>query len=166
MAVQTDPINTYRLANYLVEMGFFRPAILAARQVLDQAGLADAATLTAPDLFTHIRFGTYYPDLVLPAAQENGFHPLLVWSLMRQESFFERSVRSSAGARGLMQIMPATGEEIASRMGWPAGFSMADLDRPLVSINLGLNYLPRQQDYLEGDLLAALAAYNGGPGNA
>jgi len=51
-------------------------------------------------------------------------------------------------------------------MGWPEGFTTADLDRPLVSITMGLSYLRRQQDYLDGDLLAALAAYNGGAGNA
>jgi soluble lytic murein transglycosylase len=166
MALQADPINAYRLANYLVDLGFYRSAILAARQVLDAAGLTDATTLTAPQLFSHIRFGTYYSDLVIPAAQENGYHPLLVWSLMRQESFFERGAASSAGARGLMQIIPSTGEEVAARMGWPPGYTAADLDRPLVSINMGLNYLARQQDYLGGDLLAGLAAYNGGAGNA
>lgn len=165
-ALQGDVVNTYRLANYLVEKGFYYSAILAARQVLDQAGLSDAGTLTAPKLFNYIRFGAYFTDLVLPAAQENGFHPLLVWSLMRQESFFERGAQSSAGARGLMQIMPATGQEMAERMGWPPNFTTADLDRPFVSINMGLNYLKRQQDYLDGDLLAALAAYNGGAGNA
>jgi soluble lytic murein transglycosylase len=166
MALAGNPADTFRLANYLAELGLYRPAILAARQVLDQANLSDAATLTAPDLFNHIRFGTYFSDLVIPAAQENGYHPLLVWSLMRQESFFERNARSSAGARGLMQIMPATGEEMAGRMGWPDGFTTQDLNRPLVSINMGLNYLRRQQDYLSGDLLSALAAYNGGAGNA
>jgi soluble lytic murein transglycosylase len=166
LALQSNPANSYRLANYLADLGLYRPAILSARQVLDQASLTDAATLTAPDWFNHIRFGTYFADLVIPAAQANGFHPLLAWSLIRQESFFERSARSSAGARGLMQIMPATGEEIATRMGWPPEFTVKDLDRPLASIAMGLDYLARQQAYLDGDLFAALAAYNGGPGNA
>jgi soluble lytic murein transglycosylase len=161
-----DPVGTYLLTNYLTGLGLYRPAILAARQVLDQAGLTDTTTLTAPDLFSHIRFGTFFPDLVIKAAQENGYHPLLAWSLIRQESFFERNAESSAGARGLMQIMPATGDEMAGRMDWPDGFTTSDLDRPLVSINMGLSYLKRQQDYLGGDLLAALAAYNGGAGNA
>jgi soluble lytic murein transglycosylase len=166
MSLAADPAGTYRLANYLVDLGLYRPAILAARQVLDQAGLSDVATLTAPDLFSHIRFGAYFPDLVIRAAQENGYHPLLAWSMIRQESFFERNAESSAGAQGVMQIMPATGEEMAGRMGWPEGFTTSDLNRPLVSITMGLSYLRRQQDYLGGDLLAALAAYNGGAGNA
>jgi len=166
LSLQADPANLYRLANYLVDLGFYRPAILAARQVLDDSGMSDATNLQAPDLFSHIRFGTYYPDLVIPAAQSHNFHPLFVWSVIRQESFFERSIRSSAGARGLMQIVPSTGQDIANRIGWPPGYTADDLDRPLVNITLGLDYLNDQLNYLDGDIYAALAGYNAGPGNA
>jgi soluble lytic murein transglycosylase len=162
----SDPVTNYRLAVYLSDMGLYRPAIIAARQVLTLAGMDDAATLTAPALFTHIRFGTYFPDLVVPLAQADDFHPLFIWSLVRQESFFESFASSGAGARGLMQIMPATGADIASRMGWPSDYTENDLYLPLVSLTLGLDYLADQRAYFEGDLYAALAAYNGGPGNA
>jgi soluble lytic murein transglycosylase len=85
---------------------------------------------------------------------------------MRQESLFEGFVRSSAGARGLMQIIPSTGAEVASRLGWPEGYSDDDLYRPNINLRLGVEYLDRQMAFLGGDLYAALAAYNGGPGNA
>jgi soluble lytic murein transglycosylase len=166
MAVQDNPVSSYRLANALVELGAYRPAILAARQVLTLAGLDDAASLNAPIYFNHIRFGTYYDDLVFPLASQYNFHPLFVWSVMRQESLFERGIRSSVGAQGLMQIMPPTGQEIYDRMGWPPGFTASDLNRPIVSIRMGLDYLYDQRTYLYGDMYAALAAYNGGPGNA
>ena len=166
LAVEADPALSYRLANLLLELGAYRPAILAARQVLNLAGMDDAATLDAPIYFNHIRFGTYYRELVIPLAEEYSFTPFLVWSTMRQESLFERGIRSSVGARGLLQIMPATGAEISSRLGWPPGFTTADLDRPVVSIQMGLFYLDAQRDALDGSLYAALAAYNGGPGNA
>jgi soluble lytic murein transglycosylase len=162
----SDPVNSYRLANYLAEIGLYRSAILAARQVLDLAGLSDATTLTAPPLFNHIRFGTYYRELIIPLAQEYNFHPFFLWSVIRQESLFEGFILSSAGARGLMQIMPATGADIASRLGWPADYSTADLNRPAINARLGVDYLSDQRDSFGGDLLAALAAYNGGPGNA
>jgi soluble lytic murein transglycosylase len=162
----SDPLTSYRLAVFLSDLGMNRQAILSARQVLDLAGLDDAGTLTAPLLFNHIRFGAYYPDLVVAEAQENGFDPLFVWSTVRQESLFDASIQSSAGALGLMQIMPATGEEIASRLGWPPDYTQADLLLPDVNLTLGVDYLARQRDYLGGDLYAALAAYNGGPGNA
>ena len=161
-----DPLTSYRLAVYLSDLGMYRQAILAARQVLDLAGLDDAGTLTAPVLFNHIRFGAYFSDLVAPEAQAYGFDPLFVWSTMRQESLFDASIKSIAGAYGLMQVMPATGEEIVARLGWPADYTQADLLRPDVNLTLGLNYLARQREYLGGDLYAALAAYNGGPVNA
>lgn len=161
-----DPLTSYRLAVFLTDLGMYRQAILSARQVLDLASLDDAGTLTAPLLFNHIRFGAYYPDLVIPEAQKYGFDPLFIWSTVRQESLFDASINSSAGAMGLMQIMPATGEEIVSRIGWPPGYSQSDLLRPDVNLTLGTDYLATQRDNLGGDLYAALAAYNGGPGNA
>ncbi len=164
--VINDSLASYRLAVYLTDLGMYRQAIMAARQVLDLAGLDDAGTLTAPLLFSHIRFGAYYPELVAPAAEKNGLDPLFVWSTLRQESLFDPSIQSGAGALGLMQVMPATGADIASRLGWPADYTAADLLRPDVNLTLGLDYLADQRDALGGDLYAALAAYNGGPGNA
>ncbi|HSF80198.1 MAG TPA: tetratricopeptide repeat protein [Anaerolineales bacterium] len=165
-AVASDPVGSYQLVNYLVELGLYRSAILAARQVLDIAGMSDADTMNAPVYFNHIRFGTYYAELVIPAAQQNQLHPLFLYSVIRQESAFEGFVRSSAGARGLMQIIPATGEEIASRLDWPEDYTSEDLYRPIVSLRFGADYLATWRDYFDGDMYAALAAYNGGPGNA
>jgi len=162
----SDPLTSYRLAVYLSDLGMYRQAILAARQVLDLAGLDDAGTLTAPVLFSHIRFGAYYPDLVAPVAQDYSFNPLFIWSTIRQESLFDPSIQSSAGAFGLMQVLPATGQDIVSRLGWPPNYTQSDLLRPDVNLNLGQDYLADQRDSLGGDLYAALAAYNGGPGNA
>ena len=164
--VETDPVATYRLANYLAEIGLYRSATLAARQVLDLASLDDAATLNAPIHFNRLRFGTYFADLIMPVAEKYNFHPLLLFSLIRQESLFESFVRSSAAASGLMQVIPTTGAEISRNLGWPPDYSDNDLYRPLVSITFGVNYLDKQRKTFDGDLYAALAAYNGGPGNA
>jgi soluble lytic murein transglycosylase len=164
--VENDPADTYRLGTYLIDLGLFRSGITAIRQVLNLAGLDDASTLSAPKYFNRLRFGAYFPELIIPAAQENGFHPLLIFSIARQESLFEGFVRSAAGARGVMQIIPSTGQSIASRIGWPADYDDEDLYRPYVSVILGSNYFAQQRDQFEGDLYAALAAYNGGPGNA
>jgi soluble lytic murein transglycosylase len=161
-----DPANTYRLVNYLLELGLYRSAILGARQLLTMADMDDAATMNAPAYFNHIRFGTFYGDLVIPLAQSHDLHPLLVFSALRQESLFESFSESSAGARGLMQVMPATGQGIADQLIWPENFSTSDLDRALVNVTFGIEYLHDQRNYLGGDMYAALAAYNGGPGNA
>lgn len=165
-AVLEDPANTYRLANHLIEIGLYRSGILAARQVLTLAGMDDAETMSAPIYFNHLRFGPYFRELVIPASQTYNFHPLFLFSVMRQESLFEGFVRSSADARGLMQIIPSTGQEVAANAGWPPEYTSEDLYRPLVSVNLGCDYLNRQSAFLGGDMYAALAAYNGGPGNA
>jgi soluble lytic murein transglycosylase len=134
--------------------------------VLNLAGMDDASSMNAPIYFNHLRFGPYYSELIVPTAEQYKFHPLFLLSLVRQESAFEGFVRSSAGARGLMQIIPATGQEIAAELNWPPEYSDEDLYRPLVSITLGSEYLAHWRDHLDGDLYAALAAYNGGPGNA
>ncbi len=165
-AVAADPADTFRLAEYFRQIGLYRSAVFAARHVLDLAGMDDATTLQAPLYFTHLRFGPYYRDLVVPIAQAYDFHPLFLFSVLRQESLFEGFVHSSAGARGLMQLMPATAQEIYQQTGWPPDFTADDLYRPRVSITYGAHYLARQRDYLDGDFYAALAAYNAGPGNA
>jgi soluble lytic murein transglycosylase len=163
---QNDPAQSYRLMNTLLDLGAYRPAIMSARQVLELAGMDDTTSLSAPAYFNHIRFGTYYSDLVMPLAENYGFHSLFLYALIRQESLFEGFVNSSAGARGLMQIMPATGTEIAGNLGWPENYTEDDLFRPLVSLRYGVDYLDRQRKLFDGNLYAALAAYNGGPGNA
>ncbi len=147
-------------------MGLYRSAALAARQTLTLAGMSDAETLSAPAYFNHLRFPVHYRELVIPIAEKMNFHPLFLFSLIRQESLFESFVRSSAAAQGLMQIMPATGAEIAQSLGWPEDYTQADLNRPLVNLTLGADYLDTQRNLFGGNLFAALAAYNGGPGNA
>ena len=165
-AYSEDPTASYRLANYFLEMGAYRSAIMAARQVLVLAMMNDAESLSAPAHFSHIRFGPYYSDLVLPLAQEYGFHPLFLYALIRQESLFDTHVASSAAARGLMQIIPATGEEIQRNLGWPENYTVDDLNRPLVNLRFGTDYLDTQRRHFDGNIYASLAAYNGGPGNA
>jgi soluble lytic murein transglycosylase len=166
-AIQENPADCYRLTNYLLDLGLYRSAISAARQVLTLAGMStQSQTLAARAYFNHVRYGLYYQDLVFSAAQQSGFNALFLFSVMRQESLFEGFVQSTAGARGLMQIVPSTGQYIVDNFGWPPDYTSEDLYRPIVSVNLGANYLMNNRVYFNGDLYAALAAYNGGPGNA
>jgi soluble lytic murein transglycosylase len=164
LSLTTDPANSYRLANYLIELGLYRTGIFAAREVLTIAGMSDAATMNAPIYFNRIRFGTYFRDLVERETRAESLDPLFFYSMMRQESLFEGFVTSSAGARGLLQIIPITGQEAADLAGWPPDFTPDDLYRPIVSIRLGTDYLAAQRHAFGGDMYAALAAYNAGPG--
>jgi soluble lytic murein transglycosylase len=164
LAVQENPGDSYRLANYMLDIGLYRPAITTIRQVLTLAGMTtQLQTLATPPYFNHVRYGLYYQDLVIPAAQQEGFNPLLLFSVIRQESLFEGFVRSSAGARGLMQITPDTGQYISDNLGWPSNYTSEDLYRPTVSLVLGATYLETQRSRFDGNLFTALAAYNAGP---
>lgn len=161
-----DAEATYRLLHRFLDLGLYDLVIRSSRQVLDLAGLDDAGTLTAPRYFNLLRFGPYFGDLILPAALAEELDPLFLLSVVRQESLFQGSATSSASARGLMQVIPTTGAQIASELGWPPGYTEADLHRPIVSVRFGSHYLATQRDHFGGDLMTALAAYNGGPGNA
>ena len=166
-AVSGNSVDSYKLGNYLLEIGQYRQAIYAIRQVLTLAGLNEhAASLNVPKFFSHVRYGMYYPDILIPTAKNMGFDPLFLTSVVRQESLFEGFVRSSAGARGLMQIMPATAETIVQSLNYPPNYTPEDLYRPMVNVTLGADYLETNLNGLNGDIFAALAAYNAGPGNA
>lgn len=166
-AVKKDPAESFRLGNALIDLGAYRSGIFAIREVLTLAGLDEhSESLGANPYFAHIRYGVYYPEIIFPTAKEFNFDPLLITSIVRQESLFEGFVRSSAGARGLMQIIPSTGESIAEQMGWPPEYSAEDLYNPAISVRMGTFYLNSNRKLFKSDLYAALAAYNGGPGNA
>jgi soluble lytic murein transglycosylase len=88
-----------------------------------------------------------------------------VLGLVRQESRFIAAVRSSAGAAGLMQLMPATAKWVAHRMGMH-DYSWARVTDTQVNAALGTYYLRHVLDDLDGSPVLAAAAYNAGPGRA
>ncbi len=158
-----DVVNTYRLMNRTLELGYYYTAIYSSRHVLDLAGLSQAATLTVPpDYFNHIRFGVFFREIVVAAANEHELDPILIFSLIRQESLFDSSIISIASAKGLMQITPNTAVDIVNNYGWPQNFVADDLYRPMVNIRLGIHYLKRGLDLYDGNYYAALASYNAG----
>lgn len=107
----------------------------------------------------------YYPlDFEAAVAQYAARHGLsadLVLAVVHQESGFDPRATSRAGARGLMQVMPATGREVARRLGVP--YSSSRLYDPHFSLALGTRYLRQVLDMFDGDMELALAGYNGGP---
>ncbi len=150
MALADDPAQTFRLIPALVEIGLYRSALVASTELLKSAGKSAAAALEAPEFFSRIRFGAYYLDWLIPAAEAEGLSTLLMLSVMRQESTYEGFISSSAGAQGLMQILPSTGAQLAKTIGWPEDFSTEDLNRPYVSLVLGASYLRQQRQFFDG----------------
>lgn len=88
-----------------------------------------------------------------------------VYAVMRQESMFQIDAVSSAGARGLMQLMPGTAQEVARKVGVDYSPNRLVSDAAYNAL-LGSTYLGTQIDRYDGSLVLAAAAYNAGPGNA
>lgn len=124
-----------------------------------------AANRTQREHDFSLRFLAPYRDSVLPRARALDLDDAWVYGLLRQESRFITQARSSVGAQGLMQVMPATAKWMAKRIDlrdYKPG-RIADLD---INVTLGTHYLKHVLDTLDGSPVLASAAYNAGPGRA
>jgi soluble lytic murein transglycosylase len=151
-----------RLALVTAELGYYDTSVRAAARV---HALSGRPLATLPRALQEHIYPLHYGDLIVPAARQYGLDPAVLLALIRQESLFGAIATSSAGARGLTQILPATGRGIAQRLGWPH-YSDELLARPYVSVAFGAYYLAEGLRGANGSLGQALAGYNGGPGNA
>jgi soluble lytic murein transglycosylase len=105
-----------------------------------------------------------HEDVIRQQASEKGVDAALIAAVIYSESKFSDQT-SSAGARGLMQITPETAEEVKRHSGG-IKFTLEDLSDPEINIRYGTYVLRELLDRFGGDEIAALAAYNAGPGNA
>jgi soluble lytic murein transglycosylase len=105
-----------------------------------------------------------YEWLAVPAAKRYGLDPNLLLAVMRVESAYQKHIVSYAGAVGLMQIMPRTGQLIAHSLGHE-DFTPADLLDPRLNLQFAAWYLSSLIHRFDGRLPLAIAAYNGGPHN-
>ena len=108
------------------------------------------------------RYPTPFHDEVLAAADEVGLDAAYMYGLIRQESRFLVAARSSVGASGLMQVMPATASWTARKLGIP--YSPELLTDRATNLRIGAGYLKLVLDDFEGTQAMAAAAYNAGPG--
>jgi soluble lytic murein transglycosylase len=107
-----------------------------------------------------IRVG--FPELSVPPTQQRQW--TMIHAITRQESQFDRQIVSSAGARGLMQLMPGTARETAGKIGLTYDFDRLTSD-PAYNIMLGSSFFANMLDSFGGNYVLAVAAYNAGPGN-
>ena len=157
-AKKENPTELYALALFLRDNNQYSLALDCGEKIARLATSAGAPA--APRLLWQLRYPTYYADLVVAEANKNNIDPLLYFALIRQESSFNPWVTSSADARGLAQIIPATGKEIANRLR-VKNFSLDQLYRPYVSVRFGVWYLA-QDLKTYGEPIYALIAYNAG----
>jgi soluble lytic murein transglycosylase len=126
----------------------------------DRAILTIAQTGDYDDL--KLRFPLDHEDRVRQYAKQKGLEPGYVFAVIRQESAFNPEALSPAGARGLMQLMPATGKRTASknRIRWTGIKGLFDVNR---NIQLGTSYLREVMDRYDDNPVLASASYNAGP---
>jgi len=162
-----NALNVFRLIKVFLERGYYRSALEASKNIARLAGYADTPFSAAyPPYFTYLEYGAYYHlPWIKAAAEKYNLSELLLLSVIYQESHFGAQAASGAGARGIMQLMPATAEQIATETGFLTNFEASDLDVPYYNLELGSNYLARMLYVFDGNEYKALAAYNAGPGN-
>ena len=157
-----DALAMYQLALAFRDRGAYRLSIVCAERV---KYLSPANRWSqVPALIQQLAYPIYFEPLLIAEAEARDLDPLLLAALVRQESLFEPSATSIADARGLAQVIPDTGNWIASRLNW-GNLRQNDLWLPYISIKFGAFYLRTQLNAFNGEMIPALAAYNAGPGN-
>ena len=130
------------------------------RQVWDRC--INTSERTRGEFDAEQRFPTPFRESVVRRAQAIGLDPAYVYGLIRQESRFVMDARSTVGASGLMQVMPATARWTASKIGL-ANFRVEQLNERDTNIAIGTGYLKLVLDDFGGSMPMAAAAYNAGP---
>ncbi len=159
---RNDPSVLLQLAFYYQDMGIHRSSIFAAIRLIYAS---NQPMFAVPPPLLRLAFPFYYSDLVTQSAADNNLDPLMVAALIRQESSFDATNYSIADARGLMQLVPSTAQDIANQLAWP-DYTLDDLFRPLVNIAFGTHYLSAMRAFQGDSSVGALLSYNAGPGAA
>ena len=158
-----DALDIFRLIKVFLERGYYRSALEASKLIARLSGYAETPFSAAyPPYFTYIEYGAYYLPWIQAVAEKYDLSELLILSVIYQESHFGVLASSVAGARGIMQLLPSTAEQIATETGFLTSFEASDLDVPYYNLELGSNNLARMLYVFEGDDYKALAAYNAG----
>lgn len=169
-------VRAARLLQATGETDLFKAFVLHIDDVLDtpedHALLIDLALSTGDrDLAmraarTAAQRGFILPErgypLMPPPTVTTSAEPAFSLSIARQESNFDPTARSRVGARGMMQLMPATAQLTARKMG--ESYAASRLDDPVYNMRLGATYLGDMIDNFSGSYAMAAAAYNAGPG--
>ena len=128
-------------------------------QIYDRS--ISAAIYSQTDNGFKFKYPLIYRDTIIKACKENKVPPWLVMGLIRQESRFNKEIKSSAGAVGLMQILPKTALETYNK-----NQSELDLTSSTQNIHVGTKYLSKLLNQFNNSIPLSLAAYNAGPSRA
>lgn len=148
------------LSKAFFELGDYYRSLLLVLRNYERYLEGEAQELPA-DLWL-LAYPQGYWDAIVSYSRKYGQDPYFIASIIRQESQFSTEALSPAGARGVMQVMPATGEWIAKNIRLQA-FDRAMLFESETAINLGTWYVSHLMKRFKGDPLLVAAAYNAGP---
>jgi soluble lytic murein transglycosylase len=149
----SDRATLYALAEALAERGYSQRAI--------RIGLRLQGTAAPDRRLLRILYPFPYRTLISEESRDRTLDPYVTAALIRQESMFEQRITSHVGARGLMQIMPATGLGLAEAAGID-GFDPEMLYHPEINVHLGTRYVAQHWETYDGSLPAVFASYNAG----
>ena len=143
--------------------------LLAASDIAHRAGIYDraiaAADRTKNEHDYSLRYLAPFGDQVRSAAKDQSLDDAWVYGLMRQESRFITNAKSTVGASGLMQLMPATAKWVAKKIGLK-DYNHANVNNTETNVLLGTTYMRLVMESLDNHPVLASAAYNAGPGRA
>jgi len=159
----STPAAQYFLASLYVNNQQYGAAFRALNSVVEALSPAEVRGLPR-DFWTMLYPQVFWPQ-VSQLAQTKGLNPYLVLSLIRQESAFNPAAISSSGARGLMQLMPTTAQELLTKLKLPQE-PASRLHDPQLSITLGTHYFAGLMQRYQGNVVLALTGYNAGPARA
>ena len=162
---RTMPVKDYRISGDTVtvtlrqggEATFYKSLIshIAPSEIPDPPALSPPPT-AAVGMPTSTVEPRPFAELIETVSLRHGIDPALVHAVVAVESNYRARAKSPVGARGLMQVMPATGRDLGVT-------SAATLFDPRANLEAGVTYLKRMLVRFGGDLTNALAAYNAGP---
>ncbi|HEX6898412.1 MAG TPA: transglycosylase SLT domain-containing protein [Thermoanaerobaculia bacterium] len=146
-------------ATILARRGDRRKSVLVIRDAFPSLGGPFQASV--PDEARRLYYPVEHQDTIRTWAAQNRLPNHLVMGIIRQESAFDTNAQSWAGARGLMQLMPATARELAVKNGLV--YSHDKLSDPAFNVRLGTTYFRQVFNMFDENLELSLAGYNGGP---
>ncbi len=160
-ALSPSPLVQGTIAWVEWKRGRLRPAITAMKRAYPY--WAGAAGDRLPDSVWRILYPLDFGDMLQAHASKQDLDPALVAAVVLQESTFDAAAVSSAGARGLMQVMLRTGRQVSRNLGQKPRLQKNALHDAETSLKLGTAYLRQLLNRFGGRVERALAAYNAGP---
>ena len=159
--IKENPARTLEIATLFLKSNNYSNSIKIIHKNFKQL----KSELNEPymDYLYYLYYPYGYKEAVQKYSSQYNLDPLFTLAVMRQESLFQPDAGSYAGAQGLMQIMPATGEGIAGQIGI-SNYNVNLLLDPDTNIRMGTYYLRQQLDNFGQNEFYCVGAYNGGPG--